>query len=284
MGVRRDIEYTEPTYGRSGAHEEAICSLSGQDQGDGTVKPVVVAASRTLVANEYVTEAVDAILNGRRTSFRTGQVGAFLTAKEPATETAIAVDDDTGFADGDPVAIFNTSSAGVPTSPEYRLISGSPSGNVITLNSGLTAAKYKGARIVRLRGFDVSCGTNGRGGVKSQLTAPSAPSISVADGGSKITVTVTANDEDEATHYDTYVRTSRFRVIEPGWIPDDENRTSVASFDVTTHGGGVDAVPDGAGGSIGSDTYYVAVVAKNGTGRRDVDESVISNVEEITVA
>jgi hypothetical protein len=235
-----------------------------------------------------VTYPADDAINGRRTSFGNGRVGAFLAAVEPIGETDIAVDDDTGFADQDAVAIFNTSADGTPTSPEYRLVSGSPGGNVITLNSGLTAAKYKGARIVRLAAFDVACGTENRAGIKSQLQAPSAVTIAVVEDSGEIAVTITANDEDEATHYDIYVRDVMFRSIAPGWIPDLENlsaSTVASAVNASTFEGGADCVPDGGGGSLGSGlTYYVAALAKNGSGRRDLDESRISNIKEITLA
>jgi hypothetical protein len=288
MGTVRLISYTERRYGESGRHARADVNVSSHDDGDGTATSVIVAMANALSCRATATGPVDDAINGRRTSFRTGLSGAFLSAKEPAGETAIAVDDDDGFAAGDPIAIFNTSSDGVPTSPEYHLVD-SVAANVITLaGSGLTGAMYEGARIVNLadRAFDVAVGIDGRPGVKSQLTAPSAVSIAIVEDSGDIAVTITANDEDEATHFDTYVRDARFRKIEPGWVPDDADRTDVASaFNVTTFEGGADCVPDGGGGAlVSSGTYYVAVVAKNGAGVRDVDESGMSNVEEITLA
>ena len=291
MGISRRIDYVEPQYGEGGRHATVRAEVGTRD--DGGTPTAVLAGSAGVAgqasARQSIDDALIDVINGRRTSFGAGKVGAFLTAMSAATDTTLDVDDDTGFADGDAVAIFNSSTAGVPESPEYRLISGPPAGNVITLGSGLSAAKYVGARIVRLAAYDVSVGVEGRSGIKSQLQAPTAVDISVADGGSQeIDVTITPNNEDEATHYDIYVRETRFRKIEPGWIPDGENITAATvaggAVTVTTFEGGANTVPDGGGGSLLASTYYVAAIAKNGSGRRDVDESRMSNVEEITLA
>lgn len=290
MGIRRDVEYVDPKYGLEGNTRTAFVDMSSRGESDGTMTPCVVAqASGPVVAKSPVAEAVDEVLNGRRTSFRSGQVGAFLTAAASAGGSTLTVDSTTGFAAGDPIAIFNASADGVPTSPEYHLIDTVTDGTHLDLGSATLAGDfYKGARVVRLRGFDVSAGTAGRGGIKHQLTAPSPVSISVVENSGDIRVTISLNDEDEATHFDTYIRETRFRRIEPGWQPDDANRTAAdaaGAYDVSTFEGGANCVPDGGGGALVSGhTYYVAVVAKNASGIRDVDESQISNVEEITLA
>jgi hypothetical protein len=292
MGTQRVFDYTEPKYGESGRHGNAVLDLAGRDQADGTSKAVIVANAAGRGSSRVdATGPVDDAINGRRTSFRTGLVGAFLAAAEPLGETDLAVDDDTGFSDGDPVAIFNSSTEGVPTSPEYALVDGAPAADVITISPALVANRHKGARIVNLAGraFDVALGVDGRGGVKSQIQAPNAVSIAVSEVvATDIRVLITGNSEDEATHFDTYVRTTKPRKIEPGWIPDDADRTAAdaaSAFDVSTFGGGADCVPDGTGGAIlSAGTYYVVVVARNGAGRRDIDESGISNIEAITMA
>jgi hypothetical protein len=291
MGTQRAFDFTEPTYGESGRHGNAVLDLAGRDQADGTSKAVIVAqAAGRGSSRTDATGPVDDAINGRRTSFRTGLWGAFLTAREPGAETDIAVDDEIGFNPGDPVAIFNTSTDGVPDSPDYALVDGAPAAGVVTITPGLSGDKFKGARIVNLAGraFDVSVGVEGRGGVKSQVQAPNAVSISVSEvvAGS-IRVLISPNDEDEATHFDTYVRESKPRKIEPGWIPDDADRTAASAasaFDVSTFDGGADCVPMGTGGAlVSTNTYFVVVIARNGAGRRDIDESGISNIEQITI-
>jgi len=293
MSSVRRFSYTEPELGLDGQHASAQLDISTHDDGDGSVTTIVHGSTGRETAKAAITGPADDVVNGRRTSFRAGLEGAWLTANEAIGQTLLSVDDSSGFADGDPIAIFNASADGVPTSPEYGIVDGTPpSGTTLEVNigkaaGGLIAAKYKGARIVNLAGvaFDVAVGIDGRPGVKSQLEAPSPVTIAIAEDSGEITVTITANDEDEATHYDTYVRESRFRHIEPGWVPDDADRTTAAAFNVTTFEGGANCVPDGGGGALVSgNTYYVAVVTKNGAGVRDVDESLLSNVEAITLA
>jgi len=292
MGTVRRISYVEPRYGESGRHATVSLGLGALDEGDGTARAVVTGSDGRHSSRADATGPLDDAINGRRTSFRTGVGGAFLTAKAAASASMLVVDDSSGFSDGDPIAVFNESSDGVPTSPEFFILNDVPDGTHLDLGSAtLAGAMYKGARVVNLADLatDVSMGIDGRPGVKSQLQAPTRVLISVDEvvGGS-IRVTIEANDEDEATHFDSYVRETRFRRIEPGWVPDDANRdaASVATpYDVTTFEVGADCVPDGGGGVlVSAHTYYVAVVAKNGNGVRDVDESGLSNVEAITLA
>uniref|UniRef100_A0A6M3IJ75 Uncharacterized protein n=1 Tax=viral metagenome TaxID=1070528 RepID=A0A6M3IJ75_9ZZZZ len=282
--IQRQITYVEATNARD---RTVIASLDLLDvEKDGVLKPCVTVEvpgkSRVAVdIDDYVASA----LYGRHAGIFGDLVGTLLSAKANATATALSVLSITGFSDGDPVAIFNAEG----NAPEYRLISGAPAGSTINIGSGLTSVKYKGAFVVSLAGrqFGSGRGYNYQQGVKPQLQAPLPVEIDVEDGtGDTIDVTVTLTyTQDEATHFDLYVRGEEFSRIEPNWQPDLADQTSVAStLNVATYEGGTDCVPDGTGGSLASaQTVWVAMVAKNGAGQMGVDESILSNVVQITL-
>ncbi len=285
MSIFRELGFNESARGRD---RNASITLDLQDVVvDGVTKPCVVARVPGVPATAFpVDDAVESALNGKPS----GSYGAslvvttFLSAKEAAAQTALSVVDDAGFFDEDIVAIFNV----IGDSPEYRLVSGSPAGNVITVSVGLDADKYKGAYVVRITGLaflPTGRGFNFLPGALGMLEGPTPPTVAVVDGtGDTIDVTITANDEDAATHYDIYVRDATFSRIEPNWEPDAADQTDLSSaINCTTFEGGADNQPDGGGTTLSAATkYYVAVIAKTGAGRGQ-NESQMSSIVEFTL-
>lgn len=283
MSIKREVSYREPIVGRD---RSAMVTIDVEDVDvDGATKPCLVARSsgRSPAAFD-ATDLISAAIDGRFSGMFADRVGSHLAAKW-TTGATITVDDDDGFVAGDPIAVFNSEGG----TPEYRLVSGTPAANVITMNAALSSGPYyEGAYVVNLSGLEFAAGRgyNRRQGVRAQLEAPSPVTISVADAAANtIDVTITPNDEDTAVYFDIYIRSAAFTRIEPNWRPDVINVSSVASAsNANTFGGGADCVPDGSGGSLVTLTsYWVAVVAKDASGLHDVRESAISNIVKHTL-
>lgn len=283
MSIVRKISYTEPVIGAD--REITIVLDLAEVEVGGTRKACVVAsvAGRPAMAVN-VDEFVQNAIYGQRHDGFYGRAVTKLTGKEAVGQTALSVESIAGFSDGDPIAIFNNKG----DLPTYHLVNGAPSGSTITVTPAISDDRYEGAWVVNLldavAGEVEARGYNYQQGAKAAKEAPSPVTISAADGtGDTVDVTVTANDEDQATHFDVYVREVPFTRIEPNWVPDAEDQTST-TINVSTFEGGADCVPDGGGGSlVSSSTYYIAAVVKNGTGRTGNAVSEISNIISFTL-
>lgn len=219
-------------------------------------------------------------LNGLLSGFF-GNITGTLVATKYTGGTTLSVLDDTGFEDGNPIAVANLDDL---SDVAYGQVQ-STAANDITLEAALGAPDtfYKNAFVLNLAGLLPMAsgrGYNNLPGVVSQMERPPAPAFTVADGtGDAIAVTITDPEYDSATHFDIYVfkQATRPDRIEPNRQPDaaDKTTTDIASaISVSTYGGGADYVPDGAGGNLATtNVVWVAVVAKNGTGQVDVKES-----------
>jgi len=282
MSIIRSVNYTEPVIGADAATQIAF-SL-GDHVVNGVRKACIIAS--TSLAPGVAIDVEDAFqnaLNGKKHDGYYGHAVTRLSAKEAAAQTVLSVESETGFAAGDPVAIFNV----IGDTPEYHLVASFASGTITLDGSGLAGAMYEGAWLVNLADCLVTeaRGYNYQQGMIAALSAPdSITDLDIEDGsGDTVNATFTIPSQDKAAYIDIYARATPFTRIDPSWIPDVEDATA-SNANVTSFGGGADCVPDGAGAVLAaSGTYYFAAVVKTGSGRSGNNISGISNVVSFTL-
>ncbi|MBW2123898.1 MAG: hypothetical protein JRH07_18935 [Deltaproteobacteria bacterium] len=141
--------------------------------------------------------------------------------------------------------------------------------------------------------FASSLGENSQLGIKAQLERPAGVTgLSASDGGSQtIDMTCTASTDTVVTKYDVYVlKDSQLAVpgvapttIEPNTVPSKEDLTAAQVASVT----GIDKYFDLTNlelTAIAAADYWVIVVAKDGAGMADVNESALVVSSKVTVA
>jgi len=125
-------------------------------------------------------------------------------------------------------------------------------------------------------------------GLKAYLEQPAAVTFTVAQAaGDQILVTITESSDTEVTHYDVYVKDSYFSEIEGSEQPDIADIAS-SSFSSGSYEGYASTYRGGAntrngGNLVSGSAYYVSVVAKTGSGKRNINEGRISTPQSITL-
>lgn len=233
-----------------------------------------------------VNNIVEDGLDGRPSSAPSGKIWTRVKTATAGATAVIPVDWTTGFVEGDVVALLK--SDGTYEYAYVDAVVAATSIAVYSVQAGVAVAGFVqavkiGDRILNVANevYTSSLGEGSVLGLKSQLEKPGTPTFVLAQGaGNSIGVTITAPASNSATiaYYDVYVSDVAFTTIPVGQEPDSKNNASIVSaINVTTFGGGANArmfADAGAGGAIGTGTaYWVAVVAKTGTGLQDVNMS-----------
>lgn len=254
-------------------------------------KDAVAATAGDAVVNMPVDGMLTDLLDGRECRGRNNlPFGyAYAIASAGATSLQVEVDDATvlTFVANVPIIIAHDvdSLRNNKTSEfEYRMPSAATTtGNVVTLTvPALTYTYYKKAIVLQPRVQDIdylSLGAgldgNAKRGIRLQLEAPDAPTISTAAVTStSVTFTITKPTTDYwfANYCDIYVFTTQEEARRgpiPGQLPDIENLNCMAaatatSAACTTYKGGANGR---GGGTLASATrYYAVAVMKDSSG------------------
>jgi hypothetical protein len=292
------VEYTNPA---TGAQSVATVTVDiekyRKDTESGAAENFFLKASASGVTD--VVEDVDALiadlLDGKPSSAGHGVVQAYVDAEFEAYGTSLSVTpsaQEAGFQAGVPCVVMSRYGTVldyfIPTEVGADFVlEGSAAGHTAAC---LGVDVPVGAIVQQVRHAGSPLGENSVLGVKAQLEQPGPPSVSaVASGGTGIRVTLNAPASRNAVvkAYDIYVSDSELGSpprIEPNRVADKQDwagpgTSGSAQVVVDTYGGGSAA----GGGSIGSGTWYVVAVAKDGSGFADVNESPLSNVAVVAV-
>lgn len=292
------VEYTNPA---TGAQAVATVTIDiekyRKDTETGAAENFFLKAAAAGVSDvaEGIDDLVADILDGRPSSACRGAVQAYVDTPFDAWNTTLSVTpraDEAGFQAGVPCVVMSKYGTVldyfIPTNvgADFTL-EGSAAGHTAAC---LGVDVPVGAIVQQLAYRMSPLGENSALGVKAQLEQPGPPSVSaVASGGTGVRVTVNAPTSRNAVvrAYDIYVSNQPLGTpprIEPNRVPDladwaGPGTAGSAQAVVGTYGGGADA----GGGSIGSGTWYVVAVAKDGSGFTDVNESPLSNAAVVTI-
>lgn len=171
---------------------------------------------------------------------------------------------------GDPLVVMNNIDGDII---DYALVS-DISKNQITLNIELKNSYFMGAIVQNLANkWNKYPLKRGIIGIKAQLLSPSSLNFSLKSEKELIKLMVHMPPNlGSILYYDVYVRDCEFNFIEPHWIPDIFDSSIKTPYaDIITYMGGIMA---GGGKLLSNKDYYIALIAKDGLGRFDVNESL----------
>lgn len=283
-------EYLDPA---TNTYKTVTCSFELKNirmQTDSTA-PVGFAISGSVSGGTEILIDVDKIvqdaLDGKASSGQDSKSETYTNAALSAGATMIPVLSTTGFVAGEPIAIKSSYSA---TDTDYALITAVDSTNhqltVVTNGSGLATAfpKYSIVQELSSEVWGASTGNGGILGVRAQKERPAAPTnVRALQKGSEetrsldVTWTESSSHTDVVKYYDVYIHRKKLTTIPENYIPVYADFAySGSCINIKQY-----ADDDNQIYSIGaSKLYQIYVVAKTGSGQRDVRESTAAHGEQ----
>lgn len=285
-----NIEYTNPATGAQATKQVSIdIERYRKDTEQGAVESFFLkaTASGCRPILESIDDLIADLLDGRPSGRRYGVVQAYIDTAFTANGDTLSVTpnaDDAGFVAEVPCVVMDKYGHVV----DYFIPSAV--GDDFTIpTSGLAALGEDckvGWIVQQVKWFHSPLGENSELGIKAQSEQPSPPtgvsgSGSVSGG---INVSYTKSTDAVVKYYDIYCyKGTKPNVIEPNAIPSVADRSAnlgssnvnlTKYFDETTM----------ELKNLDAGTYYVGVVAKDGSGMVDVNESQIAWSDAITIS
>ena len=233
---------------------------------------------------------VETIIEGKPSSPRADVVGTMLANgynDAAVSGIYIYVDSATGFSAKDCISIADDHDG---TGAESRYIV-SIASTKFTLNVACDNAHILGGIVQLLAPVGASIGVDSVPGIKAQLERPGTPTAAVvgsfsgAAGVAQVTITAPASDAAVITAYDVYARLSSVGFpangeIPPNEIPVIEDVTSIAS--AVNANQYYNATTKALAAMAATTSYDIRVVAKDGTGQHNINESAGSTAVAVT--
>jgi hypothetical protein len=283
MSKTINVEYTNPTTGVQSTIQVTVdIEKYRKDTEEGAVESFFLKATATGASAIYesIDDLISDLLDGKPSKPKKGVVQALIDTKleDPWTTLSVTPDADAaGFVADVPCVILDKYGS------EIGWFTPSVVGSDFTLPAFGTDCEI-GWIVQQAQNFASSEGENSQLGVKAQLEQPSAPTgVTVTGASSPLSVAFTAPSDEVIQYYDIYCIKSATEPasIEPNCLPSVADSVAVTGNSVTEYFDEDDMELK----SLVTGTYFIGVVAKDGPGMVDVNESEIgwSASKSITV-